>query len=305
MTEASSTLHRYLLGAMQQLETTMTVRAHCLESEVDRLPEILRTWRIASERMQELARSEKGAADGAIAEEPPAALKSRLSQIESDPLFKAGFSLAPSKIRIVDLRRLVAPQRDVNLEYVRLVRERIPENPNIGNLVEFCLAPRDLAPPVRALQTAQNQMTFSSPSIDLRFLGGYMKPLGEDDIRAAFLGGQPVQVISLLIGFGAAPINVWQAGSRLVLKNGFHRVFALCSAGVTLAPVVVQYAANPEVEFPAQILGLSRSYLLQSPRPVMVKDFFDDRLTLDLRLKARMKTVKVGWGADDGVVPIG
>src|SRR5437867_3901668 len=34
------------------------------------------------------------------------------------------------------------------------------------------------------------------------------------------MGGRPVAVIGLLVGCGAAPINAWQVGTRLVLANG-------------------------------------------------------------------------------------
>src|SRR5258708_8916364 len=117
------------------------------------------------------------------------------------------------------------------------------------------------------------------------------------------MGGRPAQVIALLVGFGAAPINVWSAGNRLVLNNGFHRVFALRLAGVTRIPVVVQHAANAELEFPEQILGLPRAYLLGSQRPVLVKDFFDEQLVTQLHLKPRMKTLKVTWFPEDGIIP--
>jgi len=145
-------------------------------------------------------------------------------------------------------------------------------------------------------------MTFSSRSLDLRFLGGFPKPISEDDIRVAHMGGQPAQVISLLVGFGAAPINAWQVGKRLVLANGFHRIVALRSAGISNAPMVVRQVTNPDIEFPENYLGLSRSYLL-GPRPVLVGDFFDEDLTIEVRLKPRRKVVKVAWGPEDSVVP--
>ncbi|HMJ49703.1 MAG TPA: hypothetical protein VK440_03930, partial [Burkholderiales bacterium] len=136
-----------------------------------------------------------------------------------------------------------------------------------------------------------------------RFLGGYPKPITEDDIRVAHMGGQPVEVVALLVGFGAAPINAWMVGRRLVLANGFHRIVALRSEGITRVPIVVRHVGNAEIEFPEQFLGLSRAYLLQQPRPVLVKDFFDTTLTIELKLKPRKKVLKVTWGQEEGVVP--
>jgi hypothetical protein len=294
--------YRYLLGAMQQLQISMAVRTLCIPAEEARLPEIVERWRGASRRMQELARADSAAVGRAAVQEPPAEVRARITEIQEDALFQASFSQVPSEVKIVRIDDLVAPQREVNLDYAAELQARLAGH-GMAELVEFCLAPRAVPPPIQEMQTTQNQMTFTSPSLDLRFLGGFPKVITEDDIRADYFGGQPARVVTLLVGFGAAPINVWSAGGRLILNNGFHRTFALRSAGITHMPVVIQHAANPDIEFPDQILGLSRVYLLQNTRPVLVKDFFDQALVVDLTLKPRMKTVRVGWGHEDGIVP--
>ena len=104
-------------------------------------------------------------------------------------------------------------------------------------------------------------------------------------------------------GYGAAPINAWLVGQRLVLGNGFHRVVALRSEGIPKIPMVVQRVSNADIEFPDQVLGLSRAYLLGHSRPVLVKDFFDPALAVELKLKPRRKTLKVMWAEEPGVIP--
>jgi hypothetical protein len=294
--------YRYLMGAMQQNVLSTTVRMMCIAEESDRIKEILAAWQSASVRMTKLAETEAGLPDRIRIEEPPQSIVDRLKDIIQDRLFAASFSAMPISFNIIDTDNLVAPQREVNLDYVESLIKRIPGK-QIEDIVEYCVGPRTEPPDLKLLQTAQNQMTYSSRSLDLRFLGGSPKPIGEDDIAVAHMGGQPVEVVSLLVGFGAAPINTFQVGSRLVLNNGFHRVVALRMAGITKIPVVVQHVANPEIEFPEQILGLSRAYLLQHPRPVLIRDFFDNALTVELRLKQRRKIVKVTWGVEDSVVP--
>lgn len=295
-------LHRFLLGAMQQAQVAMTVRHLGTPDDVARLPQIIEAWRRASARMQELLRDEAGVAELTTVEDPPRELAPRLEQIGEDPLFRATFSDMPTTFKVIDIDNLVAPQRDVNLDYVGGLRARLPGRA-VADLVDFCVGPRRETPEIKVLQTAQNQMTFSSPSLNLIFLGGFPKPLTEDDVRVAHMGGQPVEAVTLLIGFGAAPINAWFVGHRLVLANGFHRIVALRSEGITRIPIVLRQVTNPEIEFPEQFLGLSRSYLLQTQRPVMLKDFFDERLTLELKLKTRRKTLKVTWIPEEGTVP--
>ncbi len=294
--------YRYLMGAMPQIQLTETVRLMCIDEEIARLPDIIQAWRKASAKMVQLTTSESGKPNTILVEPMPESVTTRLKEIETDPLFQASFSDVPTGFGVVEIDKLVAPQRDVNLDYVETLQERIPGK-RIEELIEFCIGPRTNPPELKVLQTAQNQMTFSSRSMDLRFLGGFPKPITEDDIKVARMGGQPAQVVSLLVGYGAAPINAYQAGARLVLSNGFHRIIAMRSAGITKAPIVLKQIANPEIEFPDAFLGLPRSYLLTNPRPVLVGDFFDKELTTEIRLKPRRKALRVSWGPEDSIIP--
>jgi hypothetical protein len=137
--------YRYLLGAMQQAAITTTVRLLGTPEESQRLPQIVETWRAASARMRELLDAEAGAADRTILEDPPAIVDAPLAEIQADPLFQASFSDLPTTIRVVEIDNIVAPQRDVNLDYVDTLRERLTDKSMTG-LVEFCLATRAEAP---------------------------------------------------------------------------------------------------------------------------------------------------------------
>jgi hypothetical protein len=299
---ASFFRYQFLMGAMQQNALAQTVRLGCIAEDVARLPEITQAWRAASARMTSLSQSEGGLADRIAAGEVPPEINDRLFQIAADPLFQASFSAMPTTFMVVEIDNLVAPQREVNLDYVDDLRKRIPGR-SVPDLVEFCVGPRSVTPELKALQTAPNQMTYTSRSLDLRFLGGSPKVLTDSDVAVAHLGGQPVEVIALLVGFGAAPINVYKVGNRFVLGNGFHRIFAVRAEGITHVPVVVQHVANAQIEFPAQLLNLTREYLLEDPRPVLVKDFFDPLLTIELHVKPRRKVLRIGWGEDNSVAP--
>src|SRR5215469_14271663 len=291
--------YRYLMGAMLRQHLLATVRLWCIPSELGRVEAIGQAWSAASSRMTQLVQSEAGAADSIVVADPPVTVKGRLEQIASDPLFRASFSALPASFKVVEIDRLVAPQREVNLDYVDEITARIP-GPGVEDLLEFCVGPRSAPPEWKVLQTAQNQLLVTSKSIDLRFLGGFRKPITEDDVAVAHTGGQPVEAVTLLIGYGAASINVFSVGNRMILNNGFHRVFALRSKGITRMPVVVQSVAQSDIEFPNELLGLSREYLVHNPRPVLLRDFFDDSLTVELRLAPRRKTVKIGWGGEIG-----
>jgi hypothetical protein len=301
--EATFYRYRYLMGAMQQAELTQTVRLLCLPSEVNRLSEVVNAWQAASARMTALATSEAGEPDKMDASSVPAKLNGRLREIAENPLFRATFSSLPYTFGVVEIDRLVAPQREVNLDYVKDLRAQVPGN-TVAHLLEFCIAAQSIPPEWKKLQTAANQIVFTSKSFDLRFLGGFQKPLGLDDVVACHVGGQPTAVVPLLVGYGGAAVNVVKVGPRFVLFNGFHRVVAMRMAGITHIPAVIQEVAQPKIQFPASFLNLSREYLLGEPRPVIVKDFFDDELIIELRVTPRRKMVKVTWSVEESIIPI-
>lgn len=291
---------RYLMGALPQGALPNVIRNYCISADQERIDEVSGAWRTASARMAMLSETEAGLPDTISVEEPPDSVKERLAEIAKDKLFRASFSGVPVSFKVVDIDLLVAPQREVNLDHVARMRDRIPGT-TVEELIEFCVGLSRETAEVKSLQTAPNQVTYTSKSVDFRFTGGARKPITDADIAVAHGGGQPVESISLLTGFGAAQINTFMVGDRLVLNNGFHRIIALRMAGVTKVPVVVQHISNSEIEFPGQLCGTPRAYLLNHLRPVVIKDFFDEQLIVELRLVPRRKVVKVTWNVEEFV----
>src|SRR5439155_10734463 len=72
--------YRYLMGAMQQIALTQTVRLACIPDDVQRIPEITQAWRAASARMTELAGLEGGVPDKIAVEAVPKSLETRLAE---------------------------------------------------------------------------------------------------------------------------------------------------------------------------------------------------------------------------------
>jgi len=287
----------YLYGAMAQPEITHIVRGQCTQEDIAKLDTIITNWRNAIKKFREIESKEIGIADG----NHPLDIESnpKLDEIQKDPLFKNTFSQSPIEFKMVETDKLVATQRNVSLQYIDELAKRIPDEPSLDELIDFCLSPKQEVPIAKPLQQAQNMISFSSPSVDFRFLGGYLKnKITEDDLKYTPVGGLPVAVISLFVGYGGGSINVLNANNRLVLNNGFHRVYALRKKGITKIPVVIQNIGNPDLEFPPIILGLTQEYLLKNPRPVLVKDFFVDELTTIFHKRNSVRSVRVQWGLD-------
>lgn len=152
-------------------------------------------------------------------------------------------------------------------------------------------------------RTAQNAFTFTSENPSLRFLDAIEQPYHPDMKTGYHPGGQPVHAVTLILGYGSSTINVYRVGKRMILNNGFHRLYALRALGVSHAPVVVQRVTHPELELRQVITDLPREYLVSTPRPGLIKDFFDDQLNCEVRQRDSLKAVQVGWGINESRVP--
>ena len=287
----------YLYAAMSKPEISQLTRSFCIDEELKNLSKTLQSWEIAISEFRKIEFQEKEIANSNI----PIDINPnpKLNEIENNPLFQKTFSQTPFEFKIVEIDNLVAPQRNVSLGYVEKLTERIPDSPNEDELIDLCISPKQVVPIPKPTQKAQNSWIFSSPSVDFRFLGGYLKDhLTEDDLKFTSVGGLPTQAITLFVGYGAGSINVLRVNNRLILNNGFHRVFALRKKGILKIPVVIQNIGNPELEFPPKILNLTKNYLLTHPRPVLVKDFFNPNLTKIFKRKEMIRTVRIDLGVD-------
>jgi len=226
-----------------------------------------------------------------------------LRRYAADTLFKRTFFSLPVSFGMIEIDKLVAAQRTVNLDYVARLRKQFPSKPTLAELLEICVAPTRPMDPVQHLEIGPNVHVFSSPNSDIRFLGSFLKEITPEDVEAAALGGLPVAAVISFVGYGSAPINVFKAGRRIVLNNGFHRVFALRQAGVTHIPVVIQTSNNPTLDFPPTVAGLPKEYLLAVTRPVLMKDFFEPDFAITLRIRDRIKTVTLAMNVNQHEVP--
>ncbi len=287
---------RYLYAFATQGEVQQHVRTLTLEVEITRLPEILSQWQAQQTAVRQLIQTEVRLADTIQLEPLPAQHASTLQDIAEDALFKKSFSMLPISFALVEVDKLVASQRAVNLDYVEQLKQSYKNRTDLEDLIDICLSPTRDMPPIQHLEIANNAHVFTSPNLDIRFLGAFLKKLTPEDSQYAVLGGLPAAAIIAFVGYGAASVNVLRWQNRLVLNNGFHRAYALRSIGVTKIPVVVQQVNNFLLEFPTQVGGLPREYLVQTPRPVLMKDFFQEHFCVTLKAKDKIKVVTLQTG---------
>src|SRR6266542_2006000 len=294
---------RYLYAFATQSEVTHYIRTQAIPDERARLNEFLRKWAELQPRVQDLIDSEAGIADTVSVSELLRGHEAQVERYTEDELFKRTFSGLPIVIGMVEIDKLVAAQRTVNLEYVHRLKSSFPKSLGISELLEICVAPTRPMDPIQHLELGPNTHVFSSPNADIRYLGSFVKNITKEDLEAAVEGGIPAAAVISFVGYGGASINVIRAGNRVVLHNGFHRVFALREAGVTHIPVVIQLSNNPALDFPPQVAGLPKEYLLGMPRPVLMKDFFEPDFAITLRVRKRIKVITLSASVGQHDVP--
>ena len=192
MANARAETTLFTFGASTQQEVMGIIRQYCVDEDVQNLEKIVSEWRDASNHFQEIVKTQTGLVETIDSKDIDVSSEANLKEISSDVLFRQTFSYYQHEFKLVEIDKLVAPQRLVNLDYVQTLKERLPSSPEIEDLINFCLAPKQLPPVPKVQQIVQNAFSYSSESSQFRFLGGYPKPLTMEDIAVSNTGGLPV-----------------------------------------------------------------------------------------------------------------
>ena len=289
-----------MYGTTTQIELKNFLEICSVDTD-GRKQEIKATWQAAVARFAQLREAESGEPDRIATRPLPPADQERAAALRTDASFVNTFSNYPISFEEVEIDRLIASQRSVHVEYVNHLTEKF--NHGIRSVFDFCLSPAQGASPISVGRTAANAFTVSSDNPGLRFLGAFEEPYRPGMLQIETPGGQAIRVVVLALGFALATANVYWVGRRLILNNGFHRLYTLRTLGITHAPVVVQQITHPELELAASISELPRDYLVQNARPALMKDFFDPQLTCTVVQRGCIKALQVGWGINESMIP--
>jgi len=296
MTDQSFLTYLYLYAAYTKKNVASLVKNKCISEEYALLGETLKSWEEATESLREIEKQESGIADNCETFDINSGL---IEGIRLNPAVTNTFSKHVLEFKMVEIDNVIAPQRHVLLDYVDQLTKKIPKNPSEDDLLKFCLIPEQLAPFPKPTSVGSKSMYFTTPSGDFRFLGGFLKKeLTEEDIKITKVGGFPTHAITLFVGYGAGCMNAFSVNGRVILSNGFHRAYALRKKGIKKIPLLLKKIGNADLEFPDNIQGLNKDYLLKHPRPILVKDFFNDALVRDFKRTQTTNVLKVKWDSD-------
>ena len=294
--EESHLSYLYLHAAFTKKRVSDIIKNKCIEDEYANRSQIFQEWSNATESLRKIEKEDEGAADNCEISDINSGL---IEAIKLNPAIKNNFSAHVHDFSMVEIDNIIATQREVLLDYVDQLSKKIPKNPSEDDLLKFCLIPEKQVHKPKPTRKSSNSWYFSSPSHDFRFLGGYLKKeLTKEDIESTNVGGFPTHAITLFVGYGAGCMSATSVSGRVILTNGFHRAYALRKKGIKKIPLLLKKIGNADLDFPADIHGLKKDYLLKHPRPIMIKDFFNDELVRVLKRKQTTTVLNVRWDSD-------
>jgi hypothetical protein len=261
--------------------------SHCPKEDAESIQERLRYWDEGFAVRSSLASSEAGLADTVHVLDLERKYLPAVEKISQESLFQNSFK-HQAEIRLVEIDKLVALHGEINLEYAAQVAGGLPKNPTVGDLIPVCLPIVQTPAHVEKIEIDDFNTVYYSDSSDLRVINLVRQPAASL-LPQSQLQGIPVRALVALIGFGFPAISAIALGRRLVLNNGFHRLYALKTLGVAYAPMVVVKDSTALKEN----FNADEDLVLKDPRPPLFKDFFDPRLSTEVTRILYKKAVKV------------
>ena len=291
----------YLIGRPTLKQFLHHVRRYAVDPPAE--ADLIDEWNAANRVLQARERDEAGLADDPPIVQMGAEYTPLLSELLCDPMIRHGFNSVPTEIALVDLERIVVYQRHIDLGHVARLERELPPELSREQIFKLCLPHDHPLPPVRWSRTPQGKFVFVSPSNDLRFLG--IMPLEPHDIPDTPPPGVLVGVVGIAVGFGSNFLNAVYAERRLILRNGSHRAYLLRKRGITRVPCIIQHASSREE---LEVVGSSAlrrdpDQYLRSPRPPMLRDYFDPDLHKVMTVQQRLHHVTVRFDVEESEIP--
>jgi hypothetical protein len=294
--------HLYLTGRPTLKQFLRFVKNHAVNPPDEGT--LTDEWHAANEVARTLEKEEAGAADN-----PPITkldinkYEPLLTEFLKDPLVRNSFNTVPTEVAFVELDRLVVYQHHIDLAYAGLLERELGTQPSEEQIFRTSLLHDHPRPPMKWSRTHWNSYVFMSPSNDVRFLGT-MK-LQPENIKDYPPPGDLAGVVGLAFGFGSNFLNAVYTENRLILNNGSHRAYALRKIGVTHVPCIIQHVSSREkldVVAASDIVD-NFDYFLKSPRPSMLRDYFDPKLHKVMATHRRLRQITVKFEVDEMSVP--
>jgi len=295
--------HVFLIGRPPITELLGFIRNMAVDGQNVDLGSLTAEWRTANDHVLILEKNEAGVADNPPITALPEPLLQLSRVVLEDAVFKRAYRFVPADIALIDLNQLVVFQKFINLSYVETLKGRLGPTPSPEDIFRFALPLQPEQPQFQIMQNAQNMYTMISTSTDFRFLESEL--VQPQNVSSFVSTGRPVALLALAIGYGSNFLNVIHVENRLVLANGSHRAYALRELGITQIPCLVQRVTRrDELELVGSAdLASSPDRYLKSPRPPMLRDYFDPQLRKIVPVYRKNRVIRIQYAIEQSDIP--
>jgi hypothetical protein len=250
-------------------------------------------WSAANDIYAALEKSEAGLADTMRCKALPAKLRPLAAAIEAHAWFRTSFDDLPYSFELVELDKLIVSQLQIENGFSYSLAERLGPTADPAALFRFCLPLERPSPPFRIRRLGAHRYEFTSPSSDFREHRPQL--LRGAQLDGIDLPGPAVAMLGISVGFGSNFLSAIRSNKRVLLQNGYHRAFALRSAGYSHAWCIVEEVTRKdELRLTAnEDVADDPEFYFAARRPPLLKDFFDPRLAKQLRARRSECVVEV------------
>lgn len=288
-----------LMGASGLSEFISFVRKQSVGGRAIEEMQAADMWRNAAKIYHAFQQTEAGAADNPEVLPMPASYNAHINKLTNHANFVQTFSSVPICFGMVALDKLVMSQFSITQSTVNNLADYLGAKPASAKLAQLCLPMKPTLASFELLKEGGGGYVFQSDSHDFRFLGA--KLLDPELLKDFNHLGYPSAVLALAVGFSSNVLNAVRYNNRIILNNGYHRVFAMRSLGITHAPCVIQVCSHIEelgIAGAAEISDNSDLYF-KAPRPPMLKDYFNKALTANFITHAQCRQIQLKYVVED------
>jgi hypothetical protein len=259
-------------------------------------------WREANSRIRELEATEGGVADSAEVRPLPPELENLGQELSANPKIQRSFGVIPFSLGVVDLKKVVVFQKQINLTFVAQLREELAQEPRPESLFNFVFSLGKAPPPMKFARFGPTGFAFTSSSMDFRAMD--VQVLSPSQVVGYEPGGTLIALPAVAVGYGANVLQAVSYKGRLMLGNGSHRAYALYETGITSVPCLIQHATlEEELNMVFPTLTKTFDSYFSAPRPPMLKDYFDDRLRRIVHVPRKVRQIRVGIQVEQSDMP--
>ena len=199
-------------------------------------------------------------------EELSSSYSTRIQNLQAESTFQEHLVGAKGyRFATIEIAKLKTFQVHLNLEYIESLVQGAPSIDDLEGAVKFSLPLREERSKQEILSSfnpSTNSTALVSPNLDFRVLGVAQ---GEDPTSGRKFTG-------FLYGFGLPLISVVEYKGGFMIKNGYHRAYALFRKGHTKLPCLL--LSTDIYQFTgAQATGFFPLDLIMSEAPPLMTDF--------------------------------